>query len=169
MSRVLVLSLVLGAFSTIAAENDNSRGPFRGNISQGDVTVGGSFRLDHNSRNSETSVDLGTGVGLFVVDRFAVGGIFDVSQDADGMVALMGPQAQFHFWNVDRLSFLTFVSVAFGLTDVTVQSRTTLGLGADYFITPAVAFGPYVSLAVIDSRARNYTRSAMGANFGIYL
>ena len=61
-------------------------------------------------------------------------------------------------------------SYEFGLSDATISGRLIGTVGADYFLTPSVAFGPYFSYRHIFGRqSTDYDRLVFGAGFYIYL
>ena len=85
-------------------------------------------------------------------------------------IALLGPLAEFYFWQQDRLAAGVQLSYLHGLTDATIIGRLNAVLGVSYFMTPSVAFGPYFTFSRIFSRTQtNFSRYGVGASFGIFL
>ena len=171
--KVISLFVFLIAITLSAAELPIADSSTFANIQQGNLVVGGGLMFSQSSRGKTTTsnLDLGLSTLYFVIDHLALGLVGDLIKETDGdTVALIGPAAQYTFWQKDSLTTYLQLSYQKGLTDVTVSGRVDTKLGVQYFITPSVAAGPYLSYThVFGRRSPDYDRYTFGAALGIYL
>ncbi len=171
--KLTSLFVLFSTFSLFAGELPAADPTTLANIHRGNIVVGGGVFFGQSSRGKTTTsnFDLGLTTLYFVVDHLAVGLLTDLEKESDeDLVALLGPAAQYTFWQKDALTGYFQMSYQKGLTDATISGRIDLKLGAQYFITPSVAAGPYMSYArVIGRRSSDYDRYTFGAALGIYL
>lgn len=171
--KFLCLLVILFSGSLSAAELPTADSTTLANIHKGNILVGGGLVFSQSSRGKTTTsnLDLGLSTLYFIVDRLALGVVGDLVKEADGdTVALIGPSAQYTYWQKDSLTSYLQLSYQKGLTDVTIDGRIETKLGAQYFITSSVAAGPYINYTrVFGRRSADYDRYTFGAALGIYL
>lgn len=143
------------------------------NIQKGNLLTSASIDFEQTLKNTNntTYFNLDLAGQYFLVDHFALGANFDLAHLTDGNTTLLlGPSLRYFFWQSDRLGAYLGAAFGLGLTDTTIRGRLTGTIGIQYFITPAVAAGPWVSVRhVIRRYSSNYEMILMGANFAIYL
>lgn len=144
-----------------------------GNINKGNVEVYGSttvnLQLSGTAKTNYFSVN--TGVQYFLIDRLSLGGAFgyDMETGVDD-VALAGPGATYYFFAQGPFAAYAGINYRFGLTNATLKGRLDTEIGAKYFFTPSVAFGPYIDYQYrVRRSADNESRLLFGANFALYL
>lgn len=122
------------------------------NLNEGDMEIQGGFSVSNYESpyywrdERRTSVSLSSGVQYFLVDQFSAG--LDLSVERAGgprsLAWSLGPVATYYFLVQER--FAPFVSLSpFRISkkeSVPSTHRSTIRVGAKYFLTDSVAFGP---------------------------
>ena len=164
--KVFISLLVLSfAVASHAAEETIT------NIQSGNLSAGGSFRLDQYSGNRFSTFDVNTSLGYFPWDRISLGISASIyNDDQDDTVAIFGPFAQYFFWQDGRTAASVLLGYGHGLTDATVSGRLQTRGTLHYFFSESVALGPFIDFTRVFSRYYNsFNRVGIGASFGIYL
>ena len=123
------------------------------NINKGNVLTGAEFSLTQAwYRTSDTfNVYAAIPMQYFLMDRLALGGTAAISHSRLSSSrsytdAAVGPSATLYFWDSENVATYVDTAVLWRFLDNSDdQISLGFGLGLDYFVTPAVAFGPKVT------------------------
>ncbi len=140
------------------------------NIYQGNWNVGGSFSISRESDTETTRFNLSSEAKYFFADRFALGAStrLATASGADPLFAI-GPDATYFFCTHDQWATYVSAGVRFGITDASWKSVITTQLGAAYFITPSVAFGPSFYFDRYTGSFTSFSNYGLLFNFGIFI
>lgn len=169
--RVTVFSLLFAAGTHLMAAPSDVE---TANIRRGNISLGGSITLDQvleSSTNAVSTFNTSLALQYFVIDHLGIGGAFSYNHASNTRDnSLLGPVLSYFFWEQRNLAAYVGASYSLGLTNATVTGRFNATIGANYFITPAVAVGPWLSFRhIIGRRGPTYDRILFGADFAIYL
>lgn len=147
--------------SVLAAPTEAKTQSELANINRHNMEVGGTFGAGYSSYSGGT-FNLNPTIEYFVSTHFSIGGTVNFSNSDLFYTLGVGPSASYYFWQNQKWA----AKVGLGLSYMTSESddssesalRTSVSgrgkLGINYFINPAVSFGPeYTYAKTLD---RNY-------------
>ena len=121
------------------------------NVNKGNWAVGGDFGAGYSTTYSQGSLYVNPTAEYFVIDRLSIGGVIQSSFSSDYTNIGIGPSATWHYWQSDRWTATVGLSAVYSEGNYKKSSfdysswTGTAKLGANYFITPSVSFGPFLS------------------------
>jgi hypothetical protein len=169
-------SFFLGSVAAHAAGNSSVA-----NIHAGNWRVSGSLNFTHQEvySSSYDTLTFSPGVQYFLIDKLAVGASMGLTHVFGGSAytdLTVGPEVTYYFAELGQWAFFADESVLYSHTSVAGYSseglwNNTLGLGAHYFITPSVSFGPAVYWLQYFNNPYPYSHASLStvAQFAIYL
>ena len=162
MKLILIFVAHFTVFSALAVEEVTT------NLQRENVNASGSVRIDQYSGNRFSTFDINTNLGYFPWDRIALGLSASIyNDDQNDTVGILGPFAQYFFWQDGRAALSVALGYGHGLTNATVSGRFQSRLSFHYFLTESVAFGPFLDLVrVLGRHSSDYNRVGIGASFG---
>lgn len=131
--------------SRVAAARPQDEPSFHANIHRGNVALGGNLQAWY-SKYSEGHTSLDLTAEYFFTNRFSAGGGISGSLGKDYRSYGLGPSATYYIWAQDRWSVSTGASLRYSRSSSSYEDDSVWSavakIGADYFITPSVSFGP---------------------------
>ncbi len=122
------------------------------------------------SGNSYNTFEFSLSPEYFIKDRFSLGSSLELfSGSSNVTTTTIGPSLTYHFWQQEKISVYANAAFLFGLTDASYNSILRFKLGMNYFITPAVSFGPSFAFRYYDSDFYDLSKLSFAAGFSIYL
>jgi hypothetical protein len=155
------------------------------NINKGNMEVGGSGTLGYSTVGGFLTYLTPT-LKYFFIDKLAIGGSLVSEIWSSQVLFRLGPSASYYFWSNKNWADYVGAEVLYSLNrrtgsyDDTNESSTWAAdarVGANYFITREVAFGPaliytrYFDFVRYSDRSYDYTSWGVQilANFSVYL
>ena len=145
------------------------------NIRKGNVAVGGDLGASYSTLGGST-VYLNPSAEYFIADRVSVGGTLTSTLSENYKSYGIGPSATYYFWNQGQWAASTGLAIRYSNSSSEYDRNSSYWtgvarLGAGYFATPSVSFGPQLTIYrdIGDGDASASTWSTLLFQFNVYL
>ena len=149
------------------------------NLEVGRYMTAGSIGFTSDS-NHGVNLHLNPAIEYFFTDRLSVGGKINASIQSGYNAGGFGPSATYHYWKQDRLDAYAGADILYYRTGRLSSDRHRLygdswtnldvNAGLNYFVTPAVAFGPELTIGhSFGGTAGDFNTQSLLAHFALFL